>query len=184
MLGTLQPAKNNRMEILCAPLVFVYHSTKHDITGFPPYYFLFGWEPRLSIDLILHLQESKLDTSYNGYIVALRKRIRYAHSVVDDRIRAKGEAREEWVRRCDMRLWCLETKWCCREWVFREENKLADRWAFDRVTCSTGRCQCSAFQLHRCCDAGEVGWFRPIWMQAVNHASSVSDKLVNLKGWS
>ena len=112
-----------------APLVHVYNSTRHDTTDFSPYYILFGREPRLPIDLILPRHETTSKTSYSGYIAALRKRMKYAHGVVEDRIKRKGETRKEWYNKKVRGATLIPgDQVLLRRLGLQGKNKLADRW--------------------------------------------------------
>ena len=55
MLGTLQDSKKQDWKSYVAPLVHAYHSTKHDSTGYSPFFFMFGRHPRLAVDACLGL---------------------------------------------------------------------------------------------------------------------------------
>ena len=129
MLGTLEPAQKSDWKSYVAPLVHVYNSTRHDTTGFSPYYLLFGREPRLPIDLFLPRHETTSKTSYSGYIAALRKRMKYAHGVVEDRIKRKGEARNEWYNKKVRGATLVPgDQVLLRRLGLQGKNKLADRW--------------------------------------------------------
>ena len=55
MLGTLYPTQKADWNTHVAPLVHAYNSTKHDTTGFSPYFLMFGRHPQLPIDLIFDI---------------------------------------------------------------------------------------------------------------------------------
>ena len=81
------------------------------------------------MDLILPRQETTPKTSYSGYIAALRKRMKYAHGVVEDRIKRKGDARKEWYNK---KVWGATLmpgdQVFLRRLGLQGKNKLADRW--------------------------------------------------------
>ena len=53
MLGTLEPSQKVDWKSHLGSLVHAYNCTKHDTTGFSPYYLMFGRHPRIPVDLVL-----------------------------------------------------------------------------------------------------------------------------------
>ena len=78
MLGTLETDQKSDWKAYVSPLVHMYNSTKHDTTGYSPYFLLFGREPRLPIDVLLPSKETGQPNSYTKYVADLKKRIQYA----------------------------------------------------------------------------------------------------------
>ena len=58
MLGTLTTDQKTDWKTYVGPLVHAYNVTKHDSTGYAPYYIMFGRHPRLPIDLCFDGQHS------------------------------------------------------------------------------------------------------------------------------
>ena len=58
MLGTLQPTQKSDWKSYVLPLVHAYNATRHDTTGFSPFYLMFGRHPRLALDAFLGLEPS------------------------------------------------------------------------------------------------------------------------------
>ena len=129
MLGTLEPDQKADWNTYVAPLVHMYNSTKHDTTGYSPYFLLFGREPRLPIDVLLPSPDHEHTSSYTTYVADLRKRIKYAHELVDARIKKHGEANKELYDR-KVRGATLEPgdQVLVRKVGLQGKNKLADRW--------------------------------------------------------
>ena len=50
MLGTLEDRQKEDWKSYVAPLVHSYNATRHDSTGFSPYFLMFGRHPRLAVD--------------------------------------------------------------------------------------------------------------------------------------
>ena len=129
MLGTLEHDQKADWKAYVAPLVHMYNSTKYDTTGYSPYFLLFGREPRLPIDVLLPSPDHEHTSSYTTYVADLRKRIKYAHELVDARIKKAGEANKELYDR-KVRGATLEPgdQVLVRKVGLQGKNKLADRW--------------------------------------------------------
>ena len=129
MLGTLEPDQKADWKAYVAPLVHMYNSTKHDTTGYSPYFLLFGREPRLPIDVLLPSPEGQPSRSYTSYVADLRKRMKYAQELVDGRIKKAGESNKEWYDR-KVRGATLQPgdQVLVRQVGLQGKHKLADRW--------------------------------------------------------
>jgi transposase InsO family protein len=76
MLGTLDPTKKHDWKSEVSPLVHAYNCTKHDSTGFSPYFLMFGRQPRLALDVVLGLASTDVhDKDYNVYILKLKEHL-------------------------------------------------------------------------------------------------------------
>jgi hypothetical protein len=55
-------------------LTFCYNCTIHETTGFAPFYLMYGWVPRLPIDIMFQhvLQDDKV-ISHNEFVIRLKK---------------------------------------------------------------------------------------------------------------
>ena len=129
MLGTLEPDQKSDWKAYVSPLVHMYNSTKHDTTGYSPYFLLFGHEPRLPIDVLLPPKETGQPNSYTKYVADLKKRIKYAQELVEARIRKAGEANKGWYDR-KVRGATLQPgdQVLVRQVGLQGKHKLADRW--------------------------------------------------------
>ena len=83
MLGTLEDHKKQDWKSFVAPLVHAYNSTRHDSTGFSPFFLMFGRHPRLAIDAYLGLgsPDETSATSKEHYTGKLKKRLEFAYKV-------------------------------------------------------------------------------------------------------
>ena len=74
MLGTLDPSKKHDWKSEVSPLVHGYNCTRHDTTGYSPYFLMFGRQPRLALDVVLGLASTDIHhKDYNKYIDKLNK---------------------------------------------------------------------------------------------------------------
>jgi hypothetical protein len=61
-------------------LVHAFNATRHESTGYSPYFLMFGRHPRLAIDAFLGLPIDSLSSSiHSEYVVKLRDRLRTAY---------------------------------------------------------------------------------------------------------
>ena len=64
MLGTLEANKKVDWKSHIGSMVHAYNCTKHDTTGFSPYFLMFGCHPRIVVDLVLGRHEPKCAADY------------------------------------------------------------------------------------------------------------------------
>ena len=97
MLGTLTEDNKSDWKSYVAPLVHAYNCTKHSVTGFSPFYLMYGRHPRLPVDMYLGLNVRDNDSSSTpDYVTRLRDRLDYAYKVTserNDQVGAKNKGR-------------------------------------------------------------------------------------------
>ena len=77
MLGTLEEHQKHDWKLFVAPLVHSYNATRHDSTGYSPFFLMFGRHPRLAVDAYLGLsspEESEI-LPKEHYVTKLKKRL-------------------------------------------------------------------------------------------------------------
>ena len=74
MLKTLDPVDKCKWKDHVAPLVHAYNCTRHESTGFTPFYLMFGRTPRLSIDVFL-----KIPSEYTASVEGIKQRLAAAY---------------------------------------------------------------------------------------------------------
>ena len=80
MLGTLENSKKSDWKSYVQPLKDAYNATRHDTTGFSPFYLMFGRHPRLAVDAFLGIQpNTETGTSQTEYAKKLKARLGFAY---------------------------------------------------------------------------------------------------------
>lgn len=99
LLRTLEPAKKRRWPEYLPELCYSYNVTPHATTGFPPYYLLFGIEPRLPVDNFLNLGPGE-GKSVDEWVQDHAKRIQETRKLALKRLQEKAKKR---AKRLDKR---------------------------------------------------------------------------------
>jgi len=133
MLGSLEPDRKQQWHKYVAPLVHAYNCTKHESTGFSPYFLMFGREPRLPVDVALGLdRHGDNNRSHSAYVADLRRRLHEAFKLAS---KAATEAQHRQKTRYDMksRGATLQPgdRVLVKKLAFEGKHKLADRWLDD-----------------------------------------------------
>ena len=127
MLGTLEPNQKADWKSHLGSLVHAYNCTKHDTTGFSPYYLMFGRHPRLPIDLILgQTQENGLVTT-SDYVSKLKERLTKAFEIAEANVTESHTGRKERYDK-KVRGACLAEgdKVLVKRVGFKDTHKIAD----------------------------------------------------------
>ena len=92
MLGTLDNHQKEDWKSFVAPLVHAYNATKHDSTGYSPYFLMFGRHPRLAIDAYLGLNSPEESiSSREHYVTKLKKRLQFAYKIASKEAQKNAE---------------------------------------------------------------------------------------------
>ena len=130
MLGCLDPCKKHDWKTYVSPLVHAYNATRHESTGFCPFYLMFGRHPRLAIDAFLGL-ETNCDSGRNKteYVHKLQSRLAFAYRKAAEVAKHKGEHYKRYYDAA-VRENKLEVgdRVLVRAVGFQGKHKIADRW--------------------------------------------------------
>ena len=63
MLGTLPPHKKSSWRDMMLMEVHAYNCIRSTATGFSPYYLVYGWKPRLPVDLYFGTQKADMNVT-------------------------------------------------------------------------------------------------------------------------
>jgi hypothetical protein len=133
MLGTLEPYQKVDWKKYVAPLVHAYNCTKHETTGYSPFYLMFLRHPRLPVDLLFGTGAGHDGPQYHKeFVASLRKRMQYAYDIAAGSI--KG-AQKHQKRGYDLRsrgaIVEVGDRVLVRNVGLKGKHKLADRWSQD-----------------------------------------------------
>ena len=130
MLGTLTEDKKSDWKSHVAPMIHAYNCTKHDVTGFSPFYLMFGRHPRLPIDMYLGL-DAKEEHSANTpeYVSSLRERLDYAYRLASERDDIAGARNKAmYDKKLHENKVQVGDRVLIRNVGVKGKNKLGDKW--------------------------------------------------------
>ena len=81
MLRNLPEAAKTDWKASLTKVVHAYNCTRHETTGFAPYFLLFGRQPRLPIDLMFGFKVKDQDSSHSDYAEKWRSRMTEAYQL-------------------------------------------------------------------------------------------------------
>ena len=130
MLGTMDKAQKTDWKKYVPALTHAYNSTRHESTGYSPFFLMFGRHPRLPVDLLFRRQGDEAEQqNYTDYVAGLRKQLEYAYSLASSSI-AKSQLHNSQNYNKKVRGTCVEVgdRVLVRNVGVRGKHKIADRW--------------------------------------------------------
>ncbi len=133
MLSTLTEDKKADWKSHLSTITHAYNATRHDSTGYSPYYLMFGREPRLAVDVILKLEcQHHDDISEGEYVSALRKQLEYAYQLASEsQAKASHKQKRLHDRKACGAMLDLGDHVLVKKVAFSGKHKLEDRWEKD-----------------------------------------------------
>ncbi len=129
MLGTLETEQKRDWKTHIGPLVHAYNATKHDSTGFSPFYLMFGREPRLPVDVALGNEHLQTEKSYGKFVESLREKLNEAYQIATaEADKASRHQKKMYDRRARDVVLDINDRVLVRRLAFEGRHKLADRW--------------------------------------------------------
>ena len=85
MIGKLDPEKRQKWPAHLGSVLIAYNTTRSLVTGYSPYYLMFGWRPRLPIDLLFPTRrEHNLTRTIDEYVKTLYRHLRKSVKITQD----------------------------------------------------------------------------------------------------
>lgn len=129
MLGTLEPIDKADWKSHIGNLVFAYNCTRHDTTGFAPYFLLFGRNPRLPVDVIFGLIDPEENRSYSNYVQHLKERLNDSFKLASTAARqAQNKQKKYYDLRARAAVLDVGDRVLVKATYFEGKHKLADKW--------------------------------------------------------
>ena len=134
MLGTLSEEKKSHWVKHISTLTYSYNCTRHDSTGFSPYFLMFGRKPQLPVDVVLGLNSAggSGSNSYSSFVKGLQDRLKYAFDLAS---KNQASASERQKRHFDLKARSSALapgdSVLVREVNLRGKHKLSDKWSED-----------------------------------------------------
>lgn len=129
MMGTLEHDLKLDWKSQLPTLTHAYNCTRHDSTGFSPYYLMFGRQPKLPIDILFNLWDDSRDVEYCDYVEKLRERL---HDSYRKAIEASGQRQSKQKEHYDKKAKydCVKIgdRVLVKIVAFKGKHKIADNW--------------------------------------------------------
>lgn len=90
MLRTLPETKKSHWKDSLHKVVHAYNCTRHEATGYSPFFLLFGRSPRLPVDVIFGI-EPKVSSNYSTYVKEWQSAMKEAYSLASKRSESSGK---------------------------------------------------------------------------------------------
>ena len=105
MLGTLDNEEKIKWSGWVPSLVHVYNCIRSSVTGFCPYYLMFGHKPILPIDIEYGITEPYLtDKSSKNFAKKLKKQLNWAHKVAHENTQRELLRHKRYYNK---KMWCM-----------------------------------------------------------------------------
>ncbi|KAG8003754.1 hypothetical protein GBF38_007721 [Nibea albiflora] len=129
MLGTLEPHLKPRWHEYVDAMTHAYNCTRHDSTGYTPYYLMFGRHPRLPVDLIFGLQTTNEPCEYSEYVQTLHDCLSQAYAQASQAShQAKGQQKKYYDRRAKSQAFNPGDRVLVKVCHVEGRQKLGDKW--------------------------------------------------------
>ena len=127
MLGTLEEDQKKDWKSYVPSMVQAYNSTRHDSTGYSPFYLMMGRHPRLPIDVLMGIsREEDLETDY---VRGVQNRLKHAFETAT-KLASKSSSRHKHYYDRKIRGAVVEVgdRVLVRNTSLRGKQKLANKW--------------------------------------------------------
>ena len=129
MLGTLEPHLKPRWHEYVDAMTHAYNCTRHDSTGYTPYFLMFGRHPRLPVDLIFGLQTSNEPCEYSEYVQTLHDCLSQAYAQANQAShQAKGQQKKYYDLKAKGQVFKPGDRVLIKVCHVEGRQKLGDKW--------------------------------------------------------
>ena len=132
MLGTLPVEAKKKWQDWVPTLAHAYNCTVSKVTGYSPYYLLFGRLPKLPLDIeydVTITRKKVLDKKYPQYVKNMEERLHHAYNRAQEYIDKESSRQKQYY---DRNYKCSELKpgdlVLVRVKAFGSDHKIADKW--------------------------------------------------------
>jgi hypothetical protein len=95
LLRTLEPEKKRKWPEYLPELTFIYNTTPHSSTGRSPYLLLFGFHPRLLVDIMLNIGEENQKQDVESWVEQHQQRLKWAQEQASKLMAKKAKQRSD-----------------------------------------------------------------------------------------
>ena len=130
MLGTLPEDKKINWQDWVSTLCHAYNSTVTKVTGYSPYFLMFGRQPRIPVDEEFGVTFPKTTrNTMKKYVQSLQQRLQWAYEIAKEHIEKEVSRRKLYY---DRKVHCMDIIpgdiVLVRQKVFGTQHKIEDRW--------------------------------------------------------
>lgn len=130
MMGTLTEERKTRWKEYVPSLVHAYNATKHDSTGYSPFFLMFGRHPRLPIDVYLGLEANdEGESDYGAYVQKMKEKMSFAFGLATKEARdASGRQKTAYDSKARESVLSKGDRVLVKNLGIRGKQKLANYW--------------------------------------------------------
>ncbi len=132
MLGTLEPHLKPRWHEHLDAMTHAYNCTRHDSTGYAPYFLMFGRHPKLPVDLVFGLHntnERTCECEYSEYVQTLHDCLSQAYARANQTShQAKGQQKKYYDQRAKSQVFHPGDRVLVKVCHVEGRQKLGDKW--------------------------------------------------------
>lgn len=129
MLGTLEPHLKPRWHEHVDTMTHAYNRSRHDSTGFSPYYLMFGRHPRLPVDLIFGSSTTSEPCEYSEYVQTLHDCLSQAYAQANETSRhSKEQQKKYYDKKAKCQAFSPGDRVLIKVCHVEGRQKLGDRW--------------------------------------------------------
>ncbi|KAL6481039.1 hypothetical protein MHYP_G00091190 [Metynnis hypsauchen] len=129
MLGTLPPHSKAKWNEYVDALTYAYNCTRHDSTGYTPYYLMFVRHPRLPVDLVFGLASTTEHCEHSEYAKTFHDCLRYAYEQASLFSRCSKETQKKhYDSKAKVRQFMTGDRVLIKVCHTETRQKLGDRW--------------------------------------------------------